>query len=78
MRVTYLRTTIITEDVPKGGSDRPKEDVIVADCGEVCNETCIQLFYSLTLHDRLPLNLSSTRKEKRCLSVLSFKMSPPF
>lgn len=25
----------VTEDVPKGRNDRPNEDVVIADCGEV-------------------------------------------
>ena len=27
---------VYLESVPKGGNDRPTEEVIIADCGEVC------------------------------------------
>ena len=27
---------LVVEDVAKGQNDRPKEDVIIVDCGEVC------------------------------------------
>jgi len=32
-RITLTRRT---EDVPKGSSDRPLEDVVIYDSGEVC------------------------------------------
>lgn len=42
------------EEVPKGGNDRPLEDVIIFDSGEVC-QTIHNRYYLLTSFAQLPV-----------------------
>jgi hypothetical protein len=51
--VVYLTRSL--EDVPKGSNDRPVQDVVISDSGEVCYSTFIGTCSVFILHIQLPV-----------------------
>jgi hypothetical protein len=71
---TYRLLTRPTEEAAKDGRDRPLEDVVIVDSGEVRAVIVPPNLRRLTITGNLSWKFLRMRKENRCLSTLSSKL----
>ena len=75
---TYRLLTSAIEEVAKNGQDRPLEDVVIVDSGEVCTASASSDLRWLTIYNNPSWKFPRMRRENRYLSTLSSKLLCPF